>query len=42
MELEILVVMQAGSSIDSNAGITYSEGIIIRISEIALFNLSTI
>jgi hypothetical protein len=42
MELEIMVVMQAGTYIDSNAGITYSEEIIIRISEIALFNLKTI
>jgi hypothetical protein len=42
MELVIMAVMQAGTYIDSNARITYSEGIIMRISEIALFNLKTI
>jgi hypothetical protein len=42
MELEIMVVMQAGTSSDSHAGITYSEGIFIRISEMALFNLTAI
>jgi hypothetical protein len=42
MELEIMVVMQAGTYIDSHAGITYSEGIFTRISEMALFNLTAI